>query len=421
MTGELSHRVLRRLAWRIVPFLAVLYVISYLDRVNVSFAALTMNVDLGISATTYGWGAGIFFVGYLLFQVPGNLLLERFGPRRWIAAIMVCWGLVSVAMGFIHDARQFLIARFLLGLAEAGFFPGVILYLTYWFPGSFRGRIVSGFMFGIPIATIVGAPLSGYILERLHGAAGLAGWRWLFIVEGAPAMLGALAVAAFLPERPQTVRWLDEPQRRALLDALASSQPAGAPRGVAAAMFNRHVLAYAVAYFGLALALYGVGLWLPQMLKSSGVANTAAVLLSAIPYVVAAIGMLVWGRFADGRPGAPAGNIGIPVIVTGIALACMPLVTGLAASLALLSLAACGTLAGVSAFWTLPTTRLPPAELPVSVAMINSIGNLGGFVGPLMIGWIKDATGSFEAGMLALAAWAGVTVCMVLMESRQPG
>src|ERR1051326_6610567 len=286
MTSEHLDGLLRKLTWRIVPLLAVLYVVSYLDRVNVSFAALTMNADLGISATAYGWGAGIFFIGYLLFQVPSNLLLEKHGPKRWLAIIMVAWGLVSIGMGFIRNEHEFLIGRFLLGIAEAGFFPGTVLYLTYWFPPSHRARIIAGFMFGVPVATIIGAPISSYILGHFQNGGPLAGWRWLFVIEGAPALIGAAAVLWLLPDRPATAGWLSPEVRTLLLGALSPEEKSNQPRKVSQIILSAPVFRYALAYFGLTISLYGVGLWLPQILKGSGVSTTSAALFSPIPYIV---------------------------------------------------------------------------------------------------------------------------------------
>ena len=416
MDKALEARVARKVAWRIVPFLAVLYVISYLDRVNISFAALSMNPDLGLSATLYGWGAGIFFFGYLLFQAPSNLLLERFGPRRWIAALMLAWGAVSVGMGAINSPAAFLAARFLLGLAEAGFFPGVILYLTYWVTPAHRGRIIAGFMFAIPISTVIGAPVSSLILSSLHGP--IAPWRWLFILEGAPAVLGALAVLAFLPDGPRAAGWLTEDEKRALARALAPAATATPPRGILGVIRAPELWLFAATYFGLALCNYALGLWLPQMIKAAGVTAASAALLTTVPFGLAAVAMLAWGRFVDGRGAARASSVWIPTFVAAAGLAASAYAAW-PLQLALFSVATIGTLAAISAFWTLPTHRFAPAETAVAVAMINSTGNLGGFVGPVMVGWIKDSTHSFQAGLLFVAVFVAISGLLLLRVRRE--
>jgi ACS family tartrate transporter-like MFS transporter len=411
--------VIRKLVWRIVPFLGILYFVSYLDRVNVAFAALTMNGDLQISPAQFGWGAGIFFLGYLLFQVPSNLMLERFGARRWIAVIMVAWGIVSMGMGVITDARQFLLARLLLGFAEAGFFPGVVLYLTRWFPPSHRGRIMAGFMLTVPLASVVGAPLSSLILQECHDWAGLEGWRWLFILEGAPALLGALAVVLLLPDRPDKAAWLDTRERRWLASVLAEAQDdMPQPRNAWATMRDLRVLSFALVYFGLTLSLYGVGLWVPLMLKASGTSVAGAALLSAVPYAVAALGMLIWAHFADARKGAPTANVWVPTVASAAALALLPLADDLLWELACLSVAALGTLAALGTFWTIPTRKLPAGEMAVAVASINAVGNLGGFIGPVMVGWTRQLTNSFHTAALLLAVCIALAAPLLAIAGR---
>jgi ACS family tartrate transporter-like MFS transporter len=410
-------RLIRRLTWRIIPFLGVLYVVSYLDRVNVGFAALTMNSDLRISPRVFGLGGGIFFMGYLLFQVPSNLLLERFGARRWLTVIVLAWGIVSVSTGLIQSAHEFLIARFVLGLAEAGFFPGVVLYLTYWFPKEYRGRIMSGLMLAVPMATILGAPLSSVILSAFHDPTGQQGWRWLFYIEGAPALVGAIAVLLLLPDKPETVSWLSESERQWLISATRPAIDVHVlKRANTIGMLNHPVLLYAIVYFGLALSLYGVGLWLPQMIKASGVSIFQAAMLSAVPYVVAAIGMLIWGRVADAR-GQVGSNVWIPTVVAALALATLPLAANVELQLGLLSATALGTLAALANFWTISTTRLPARNMAAGVAIINSVGNLGGFLGPFMVGWLKQATNSYSAGVLFLSAWVAGSALLLFAST----
>jgi ACS family tartrate transporter-like MFS transporter len=406
--------VIRKLVWHIVPFLGILYFVSYLDRVNVAFAALTMNGDLGISPAEFGWGAGIFFVGYLLFQVPSNLLLERFGARRWIAVIMVAWGIVSMGLGLITGPGQFLLGRLLLGLAEAGFFPGVVLYLARWFPQSHRGRIMAGFMLMVPLASVIGAPLSSLILKECHDWGGLQGWRWLFILEGAPALLGALAVVLLLPDRPDKAAWLGTRERRWLVSVLAEAQDEMPPaRSTWDTMRDWRVLSFAVVYFGLTLSLYGVGLWVPLMMRAGGASVSGAALLSAIPYAVAILGMLIWAHVADARKGAPAGNVWIPAVASAAGLALLPLSDALLWQLGCLSFAALGTLAALGTFWTIPTRKLPVGELAVAVASINAVGNLGGFLGPVLVGWSRQVTASFHLAALLIAVCVALSALLL--------
>jgi ACS family tartrate transporter-like MFS transporter len=384
--------------------------------VNISFAALTMNADLGLTATLYGWGAGIFFFGYLLFQVPSNLLLERFGARRWIAALMLAWGAVSVATGAINSPAAFLAARFLLGLAESGFFPGVILYLTYWVTPGHRGRIIAGFMFAIPMSNVIGGPLSSLILSSVHGP--IAPWRWLLILEGAPALLGALAVLTLLPNGPRDAKWLTEAEKRGLAEALTPTGDKVPSRRVWAVMLAPEVLLFCAVYFGLTQCGYGLSLWLPQMIKAAGVGAASSALITAVPYAFAAAGMMAWARFVDSRGVGRASSVWMPACAAAVGLvasafAAWPL------QLALFALAAVGSNSAVSSFWTLPTHRFRPAETAVAVGMINSTGNLGGFVGPVMIGWIKDATHSFQIGLLFVATLVTMSA-LLLLRVRRP-
>ena len=411
--------VIRKLVWRIVPFLGVLYFVSYLDRVNVAFAALTMNGDLDISPAQFGWGAGIFFLGYLLFQIPSNLLLERFGARRWIAVIMVAWGIVSMGLGVITDANQFLFGRLLLGLAEAGFFPGVVLYLTRWFPQSHRGRIMAGFMLTVPLASVIGAPLSSLILKECHDWGGLEGWRWLFILEGAPALFGAIAVIMLLPDRPDKAAWLHTRERRWLASVLAEAQDdMPPPRTAWDTVRDWRVVMFALVYFGLTLSLYGVGLWVPLMIKANGTSVLGAALLSAVPYAIAALGMLVWAHVADRRSDAPTGNVWMPTVASAAGLALLPVTDDLLWQLACLSLAAFGTLAALATFWTIPTRRLPAGELAVAVAGINAVGNLGGFLGPVIVGWSRQITNSFHVAALVLALCVAASAALLAAAGK---
>jgi ACS family tartrate transporter-like MFS transporter len=416
MTALLHHRpidgavVIGKIARRTVPLLAVLYIVSFLDRVNIGFAALTMNRELGISATVYGWAAGVFFCGYLLFQVPGNLALLRFGPRRWLACILFAWGFISMGMALVHSGASLIGVRFLLGLAEAGFFPGVILYLTRWFPQQYRARIVAGFMFAIPLSSIIGAPLSGLILKTMAGSHGLSSWQWLFILEGLPALAGAGAILLLLPDRPDTASWLSAAER-----AWLQSQQPSEPRhgnGALSAGFNPTVVLLSLGYFGLTIGLYGVGLWLPQIVAQSGTTPFMTGVLTAIPYLFAAIGMLLWGRTFDRRGGSIVYAV-LPGLLCAVSLAISTLFHALSLQLLFLTLTTIGIMAGLATFWAYATRILPALGVAVAIAVINSMGNMGGFLGPVLIGWIKDATHSFQVGLLAVAALTLGGTCLL--------
>ena len=392
-----------RVRRRLIPFLFLLYLVAYLDRVNVGFAALDMNRDLGFSAAVYGLGSGIFFVSYTLLEVPSNLMLARVGAGVWIARIMLSWGLVSAAMAFVWDATTFYVLRFLLGAAEAGFFPGIIYYLTQWFPARERARAVALFMTGTAIAGVVGGPLSSGLL-LLDGAWGLRGWQWLFLVEGLPAVLLAPIVWRQLNQLPATAPWLPEDERRWLVETLAAEQVARPDEHdtVRAALTSGRLWALAAVYFSVVLAIYGVSFWLPQILQALGTASSATVaLVSAIPYVAAAVAMVIVGGSSD-RTGERRWHVALSALAgaTGFALAALA-PTSLTLSLAAMSLAAMGVWGTLGPFWALPTAFLTGRAAAGGVALVNSVANIGGFVGPTLMGYMRDATGTFAAGSVA--------------------
>ena len=408
---------------RLIPFLFLLYLVAYLDRVNVGFAALEMNRDLGFSAAVYGLGSGIFFVSYTLLEVPSNLMLARVGARRWIARIMCSWGLVSIGMAFVHDALTFYVLRFLLGAAEAGFFPGIIYYLTQWFPARERAKAVALFMTGTAIAGVIGGPISSALL-LLDGVAGLQGWQWLFVVEGIPAVLLAPLVWRRLDDRPETVTWLS-PRERAWLTATlaAEAQPRdGAHRDLRSALSSGRLWALAAIYFCIVLAFYGVSFWLPQILQQLGDYPSAVVaLLSALPYVVAAIGMVVVGTRSD-RTGERRWHVAIPALVGAIGFAAAASVPpSVALSLTALSVAALGVWGALGPFWALPTAFLRGRAAAGGVALVNAVGNIGGFVGPTLVGYARDATGSFATGLWVLAAGLVIGAAITVWLPRDPG
>ncbi|HZP82340.1 MAG TPA: MFS transporter [Chthonomonadaceae bacterium] len=398
--------ILRKLTGRLIPFLFLLYIVAYLDRVNVGFAKLQMNQALGFSEQVYGFGAGIFFLGYFLFEIPSNLILERVGARRWIARIMFTWGLLAMAMAFTRSAFSFYSLRFLLGLAEAGFFPGIILYLTYWFTAAERARIIALFMTATAISNVIGSPISGALLT-LHGLGRLDGWQWLFLLEGLPAVLLGFVVLLYLPDGPQQARWLRPEEREWVTERLEIERRYKESLGhftLRKALGNPMVWRLSLLYFLLVVGMYGITLWMPTIIKNfSGLQNWQVGLLAAIPYIGAAVGMVLNGQHSD-ETGERRKHIAIPAFIgaAGLAASAVPnLSPGL--TLVALVVAAPGMWATLGPFWSLPTAFLSGTAAAGGIALINSVGNLGGFVGPYLVGWIKDTTHSFAGGLLFLA------------------
>jgi MFS transporter, ACS family, tartrate transporter len=388
---------------RLIPFLFLLYIVAYLDRINVGFAALQMNQALGFSATTYSFGAGIFFLSYALFEVPSNVILARVGARVWIARIMISWGLVSSAMMFVRGAASFYTLRFMLGLAEAGFFPGIVFYLTCWFPARERARTIAAFMTAVLVAGVVGSPISGALLS-VHGF-GLAGWQWLFLLEGLPAIVLGLVVLRVLADRPGDARWLDAVERSTLEACLEEDALAGLreQHTVVDAIANPRTWLLAIVYFTIPLTSYGLGFWLPQMIKTATGANNFTVgLLTAIPYAAGAIAMVVAGRHSD-RTGERRWHVAIAAVVSATGVALSAFGGGAVWAIAMLSLATIGYASMFGPFWALATSHARGVGAAASIALINSIGNTGGFVGPFLLGSIDDATHSFAAGLYVIA------------------
>ncbi|WP_342118476.1 MFS transporter [Pseudoduganella sp. OTU4001] len=400
-----TKKLYARVSWRLLPFLFVCYVVAYLDRVNIGFAKLQMQADLQLSDTVYGLGAGIFFIGYFLFEVPANLLMLRVGARRWIARIMVSWGLLSAAMMFTSSPTAFYALRFLLGVAEAGFFPGVIMYLTYWYPAQRRARIVAIFMSGVAVAGVVGGPLSGWIMSHFAGHAGLAGWQWLFLLEGLPAVALGVATLAYLDDGIDDARWLDDDEKALLKHQLEREAQQRAPWSLRHVFGSSRVWILALVYFLFVMGLYGVGFWLPQLIRNAGVQDVLDVgLLTAIPYSVAALAMIVIARHSD-RSGERRWHAALPALVGAAGLvASTHYASNPMLALAALSVATAGILSTFPVFWSIPTGMLSGSAAAAGIAMINSLGNLAGFASPYMVGAIKDATRSTASGMMLLAA-----------------
>lgn len=411
---------LGRVRRRLIPFLFLLYLVAYLDRVNVGFAALQMNAALRFSPAVYGFGAGIFFLSYVLFEIPSNLLLDRFGVRLWIARIMISWGLVSAATMFVRDATSFFALRFLLGAAEAGFFPGIILYLTRWFPAGERAKAVAWFMTATALAGVVGGPVSGALLE-FDGLGGLAGWQWLFLLEGIPAVVLGIAVFLWLPDRPADAGWLTPGEQREIEAAVQAEEDE--IRGTAhdalwPALASGRVWLLAVIYFTIVISFYAISLWLPQIVQSfAHVGNVEIGFLSAIPYLAAAVGMVIVAGRSD-RSGAHGRYVALSAIAGAIGFLAAASLRGGPASLAALSLAALGVWSTVGPFWSFPPRFLRGSAAAGGIALINSVGNIGGFVGPYLLGYIRDRTGSFAPGLRVLAASLLLTAVLALMVRR---
>ncbi len=412
---SLERRVIAKLYRRVIPLLMICYAVAYLDRVNIGFAALTMNQDLGFTATVFGAGAGIFFFGYVLFEVPSNLLLASFGARRCIARIMIGWGLVAAGTAFVAGPTSFYIVRFVLGAAEAGFFPGVLFYLTLWFPNAYRGRIMGLFMTSIPLSVIFGAPISGLLLG-LDGLAGLHGWQWLFIIEGLPAVVLGVVVVFFLVDEPVAARWLNETERSWLTNQLLSERAATEAVGqmsVGRVLVNPRVLILALVYFGLITCTVGISFWLPQIVKGMGLGNAATGFVTAIPSIAGMIGMLTIGRRSD-RTGERRYHCAFGLAFGAAGLVASTMVSDPVSRIAAFSVAAYGLQGGQPVFWAIPSALLAGPAAAAGLALINSIGSLAGFSGPFLIGRIRDVTGSFSLGMMTLALFASMSAVIVV-------
>jgi len=403
---QIEQRTTRKVLWRIIPFVFVLYVVSYIDRANIGYAALQMNQELGLSASAFGFAAGVFFIGYFLFEVPSNLALARFGARLWIAVILVLWGIVASSSAFVHSAVELYVLRFLLGAAEAGFFPGVIIYLTYWFRAKDQATSVALFTAAIPVSYLLGAPLSTWIMDHATGL-GLSGWRWMLLLEGIPALLGGIACYLFLTDTPERARWLTQDEKEWLAAELAKdrvARPDVKTLSTWEAIAAPKVLLLALIYFIYQAGSLGVGYWMPQIIASlSGhVTNFQIGLLAMAPYAVATVAMIAWSAHSD-RTGERQLHSALPLLLGAVALAGTGLTRNPAVSLLLISAALAGLYAFKAPFWSLPGLFLSRATAAISIASINSIGNLGGFAGPYLVGLAKGASGDPLSGLLFLS------------------
>jgi MFS transporter, ACS family, tartrate transporter len=419
--SDIESTTMSKVTWRLVPFLMLCYFIAFLDRVNVGFAGASMRADLDLSATAFGGAAGIFFIAYFFFEVPSNLALHAFGARRWIARIMFTWGLISGAQAFVTGELSFNIVRLLLGMAEAGFFPGIIFFLTLWFPTAYRARIVGWFMFAIPISTVIGAPISGLVLG-LEGVGGLHGWQWMFLIEAFPALIMTFAVLHYLTDRPVDAKWLKPEEREWLqgrLDRERAEREAILDLSWFRSMLDWRVIALGLVYMGCNIPQYGLSFFLPQIVKAFGVSNLTAGFITAMPYLVGAIGMVAWGAHSD-RTGERKWHAAIAFlfIIAGLGLASTT--DDPAIKMLLLCVAGFGFFAVLPIFWTLPTAFLSGAGAAAGIAAVNSIGNLGGYFGPQAFGLLRDYTGADVTGLVFLAGCAFVGMVIVLLLGYNP-
>lgn len=407
----------RKIAWRLLPFLVFLFVLAWIDRVNVGFAKLAMLDDLGFSEAVYGLGAGIFFIGYFLFEVPSNLLLEKIGARRTLARITILWGLTSVAMAYVESPMSFYVLRFLLGAFEAGFFPGVVLYLTYWFPAAQRARINGMFMTSFAIAGVVGGPIAGFIMSRMVGVGSLANWQWLFIIEGIPSVLAGIAVLRYLPEKPAQAKWLTQAERDHVSQVIAREDAAPEKHSdLKSLVRNPKVWLCALVYFCIVSGNATIAFWTPSVIKSLGIDNNMTIgLLAAIPFIIGTLAM-VWNGHHSDQTGERRAHCAIAALLAGLGLIATGLCLG-NATLALIALtvAAAGILAAFPVFWSIPGAFLAGTAAAGGIALINCIGNLAGFVAPYMIGFLRTLTGSLSAGLYFVAALEILAAVMVFL------
>ncbi len=418
MDMDIEKRTLRKITWRIVPFIMILYLIAYIDRVNIGFAAITMKEDLGFTASILGFGAGIFFLGYFLFEVPSNIILHKVGARIWIARVMVTWGIIAGGMAFVESSTSFYVMRFLLGVAEAGFFPGIILYLSYWFPARNRAGVIALFMAAAPIATAIGSPISAALLE-MHGIMGLAGWQWMFLIEAVPAVILGVVVFFYMTDRPEKAAWLKPDEREWLVKTMQAEdankggqQHHSILRGLA----NPRVLALALIYFGTSAGLYTLGIWAPQIIKELGVSSMTVGLLNAIPPIISVVAMILWSRHSD-KTNERTWHVALACLTAAVGLAIAASTGSMFGLIAALTIVNVGISCSKPPLWSMPTMFLSGAAAATGIATINSIGNLGGFAGPAMIGWVKDQTGSFAGGLYFVAGLLILSTVLTLVLS----
>ena len=402
--ADAERRVFAKIGWRLMPVLILSYIFNYLDRNNVGFAGLTMNQAIGLTATQFGFGAGVFFVGYCLLEIPSNIALYRVGARRWLSRIMISWGFVSAATGMAVGPNSFYALRLLLGAAEAGFFPGVAFYLGTWFPAQYRTRMIAWFMVAIPVSSVIGGPISGWLLN-MNGVAGVAGWQWMFLIEGLPVVLIGLSLLWLLADRPEDVPWLTDEERRIVRERLAAEQRPREVRRLAVAIRDVRVLILALVQFGFLVGSYGIGIFLPLILREGKLTDLQVGFVSSACYVVAVIGMILWAGHVD-RGGSKVVNLALACAVSACGfLGAILFSSTFWISVVWMAVAVTGVNGARAIFWTIPPRFLTGMAAAGGLAFINSIGTTGGFVGPYIMGWLTDETGSFNAGLAAMSGF----------------
>ena len=420
----IEQTTMRRVMRRVIPFIFICYVVSYLDRINIGFAALQMNQELGLTPTTFGWAAGLFFIGYFVCELPSNLAMQRVGARRWIARIMISWGLVSAATALVTGPVSFSIMRFLLGMAEAGFTPGIYLFFTLWFPGQWRARATAAFLVGIPVANMIGSPISGALLT-LHGLGGVAGWQWLLLIEGVPAVILGVACLFVLADEPKDAAWLPPEQRSWLQQRLSDEKISMAAKhgsSLRAAFANPALFVLAFINFCGICGSLGVGIWLPQIVKEFGLSNLATGFVAAIPYVAGAACMVIWARMAA-KSSQRIWYVSGALAAAAVGLAASAVAATSVTAMLALTLTVVGILAFQASFWAIPSDFLTGRAAAAGLALMVSIGNLGGFVGPFLIGYLRESTNGFTAPLLSIAAvlLVGAIAMRLVGDPGKPG
>ncbi|WP_277527375.1 MFS transporter [Arthrobacter sp. ES3-54] len=421
--GELGDRTLRKVRRRVMPLIVLLYFVAYLDRNNVGFAKLTMSEDIGLNSAAYGLGAGIFFLGYALLEVPSNAGMYRFGARKWLARILITWGIFATAMCLVNGESTYYIVRFLLGAAEAGFFPAILFYLTLWFPAAQRVTVLGIFILAQPVSNALGAPVSGLLLQ-MDGVMGLQGWQWLYIIEGTPAIALGLLTPILMTDRPRDAKWLDADERNwltATMDAELAAKSQSGKHNFLAGLKDKRTLVYSALYFGLVCGIYGLGLWMPTIVAALGKFSTAEVgFIVFIPYAVAAVFVYFWSKRAD-RTGKRAWHSAVSMVLAGVGLLAAGYLLPVNPFLAMIGLtvSAMGIYGAIAPFLSMPSAALTGAAAASGLALVNSLGNLGGFISPYAVGLLKDATGSNQSGLLFLSLCLFLTAVATYLYARR--
>ncbi|MBK3478370.1 MFS transporter [Pseudomonas sp. MF6751] len=416
VTDEIEKKLFAKIAWRFLPILMISYVFNYIDRTSISVAALTMNEDIGLTSSQFGYGAGILFLGYCLFEVPSNLILYRVGARLWISRIMISWGLVSAAMVFASGPMSFYILRFMLGVAEAGFFPGVAYYLSCWFPSKYRAQIIGWFLIAIPASSFIGAPVSALLLN-LDGVLGLAGWKWMFLIESLPCVVLGFFVAKLLADSPGKASWLNPHERELVVRLVANEQRVKPATNMRSVLSDIRVWILSGIYLGFSIGSYGVQVWLPQIIKQENFSNVAVGFLTAIPYLCAVVVMIAWAAYVD-KNGRRIKNVMLTCVIAGLGFFVSFLTQSFVFSLVGLTIALVGVNAARAVFWAIPSRYLVGVAAAGGLALINSIGTLGGFLGPWIMGWLKEETGNFTAGLAVMAACLFIAGLLALILQK---